>query len=245
MPVSARAASAPPIAASARKMPTARRVACRHAARGATGVTPLPPGCRTRCPRDRPAPPSSGRPGRCRRAVRPRPITRVHLGLLIVGGEVEVDAVLDHLVVGHREEQPVRARAGGCAQRDVAVRRYPPRPAQHARTTTTPARGVVRRRCRSRRTSNPLRQFLLEHLAHRVAGQAVDHPHLPRPLVHRKLLCHIIDQLVRLGVTRRRTRRCAGPGRRPARRSPRPPAHRDARAAPSRSRRRRPGSRRS
>ena len=44
-------------------------------------------------------------------------------------------------------------------------------------------------------------QFLLEHLAHRVAWQLIDDPHLTRPLVHRKLLGHIVDQLLRLGVT--------------------------------------------
>src|SRR5689334_24291761 len=33
----------------------------------------------------------------------------VDLGLLIVGSKVEVNAILDHLVVGHRDEQPVRS----------------------------------------------------------------------------------------------------------------------------------------
>ena len=58
-----------------------------------------------------------------------------------------------------------------------------------------PKRGRHRpRRCRSRRTSTPCRQLLLQHLAHRVAGQRVHHAHLARPLVHRKLLRDIVDQ---------------------------------------------------
>src|SRR5690349_18105677 len=46
----------------------------------------------------------------------------------------------------------------------------------------------------------PLRQLLLQHLAHRVTRQTVHHPYLSRSLVHRKLLRDILYQRLRLGI---------------------------------------------
>src|SRR6185369_8615064 len=45
----------------------------------------------------------------------------VDLGLLIVGTEVEVDAVLDDVVVGHGEKQPIWFGAGRGLEPHVAV----------------------------------------------------------------------------------------------------------------------------
>ncbi|ABK69872.1 hypothetical protein MSMEG_5115 [Mycolicibacterium smegmatis MC2 155] len=45
----------------------------------------------------------------------------VDLGLLVVGGEVDVEAVLDGLAVGHREEQPDGALSRRWRQHDVPV----------------------------------------------------------------------------------------------------------------------------
>ena len=43
-------------------------------------------------------------------------------------------------------------------------------------------------------------KLLLEHFAHRVARQLTDDPDFTRPLVYRKLLSHIVDQLLWLGI---------------------------------------------
>ncbi len=64
------------------------------------------------------------------RAQRDHPL---HLGPLIFGPEVEVDAVLDDLVVWYRHEQPVRPGAGRRMQNHVAVVVDILRPAQHLR----------------------------------------------------------------------------------------------------------------
>ena len=205
---------------------------------------------------------------RCPMSTRRAPSAKypVHLGLLIVGPEIEVDAVLDHLLVGHCEEYPVRVprRAARAARRRRRRRR--PAASQAPATTSRPARSHRVRRYRSRRMSDSfldsrslrsslvprcdphsrsssgahslalplapvlarsslrsslafvfgaLCQLLFEHLAHRVARQAVHHaappavacaPKAPEPRTRsaRPDRHH-----------RRRTRRCAGRDRRP------------------------------
>ena len=44
--------------------------------------------------------------------TRPEGDDAVDLGPLVIGPEVEVDAVLDDLVVGHRDEEPVGSGSG-------------------------------------------------------------------------------------------------------------------------------------
>src|SRR5215207_430729 len=67
----------------------------------------------------------------------------IDLGLLVIGAEVEVDAVLDDLVVGHSDKQPVGSGAGRRVQYDVTVVVDVLRPAQHLRPPGTQRGGVV------------------------------------------------------------------------------------------------------
>ena len=189
---------------------------------GEMRVTPRPPGCRTRCPRVGRAPPRSARPGRCRHAGRPTRSPAIDLGVLIVGRKSRWMRFLTTLSSG----TATNSQFGSGTGRSLAARHRRPRRHSAASpapsTTRHPARRCRERRYRSRRTSDPSRQLLLQHLAHRVAGQVVHQSHLPRPLVDRKLMRNKVDQLVRVRRHRRRTRRCADRDRRPARRSPRP-----------------------
>src|SRR5690349_4722665 len=67
----------------------------------------------------------------------------VHLGLLIIRTEVEVDAVLHHLLVGHREEDPGHARTLWWVQPDVTVLVDIVRPVQHLRPPASQRRGIA------------------------------------------------------------------------------------------------------
>src|SRR6185312_1106832 len=67
----------------------------------------------------------------------------VHFGLLVVGPEVEMDAVLDDLVVGHVDKQPVGSGAGRGLEHHVAVLADMVPPAQHLRPPGTECLGVV------------------------------------------------------------------------------------------------------
>ena len=124
----------------------------------------------------------------------------VHLGLLIVGREVEVDAVLHDLVVGHREEQPVRARSGRRAARRRRRRRSrrasrAPRPTTRASASTS--RGVDADLVEPQTHVIPCISSFFSTLPIALRGRLVDDAHLARPLVHRKLFGDEVDQRLR------------------------------------------------
>src|SRR5215208_2578729 len=67
----------------------------------------------------------------------------IDLGLLVVGTEVQMDAVLDDLVVGHCDKQPVGTGAGRSFEDDIAVLVDIGTPAQHLCPPSTESVRVV------------------------------------------------------------------------------------------------------